>query len=1113
MPLKRNLTKKDCIEWAENKIKNPNNPKNPISGYKIEKNKIVYNEIEKKCKDILNKQSPILLSPKSPNGSSPKSPSRSSTGSVSRSSPKSPNISSPKSFIKSPTTIMQNTTIHNTLYYPSLEDEHFQERINELYGLYTANKNKTIHDKKELMDMSLKLCGDFEKTLYQYFVSNYIASNTPYNGVLLYHGVGVGKTCSAITLAEGFLQMHKKYEEPKIWVIIPASLKPGFTEQIFNLLHFNDFSYLANQCTGELYIKLSQLLKENGKDKARTKIKKLINSRYKFFTYEIFADFVEKEYINKNKSVDDKVIIIDEAHNIRSSSSSEEEKRIHRVLVHIAKTGNDNKIVMLSATPMYNEPEDIFDLLQILVLNDKRNLLEDISGLRFYDNNEVNPIIANLIKGLSKNYISYIKGKNPFTFAIKLSAKDYVDNVQFLLKEPKYDILNKPIIGEKKWLSKIDDGIVVSKLSSSQSNFLAKSDLSNQFNTLAQMNIVYENDVGKKGFYTFFSEIEKNESNSLVLKYNKNYIDALLPDENNLGKYSGKFLNICNIIKKTNGILVIYSNYIWNGIIPIAICLEHMGFSREGSSNLLKNPNIIKNQPHYKNIKVPKYCILSSENSDVMGSSSIDNLIKIINSDDNINGERIKVILMTPVASEGLSFFNVREMHIVEPWYHFNKLMQVIGRGIRNCRHQSLPIEDRNVTVFMHASFDGGDKETPDIHAYRIAANKYIQSTHIETIIMNNAIDCSLMKNLNYFPQSIFELGKIDINTSQQINITYQLGDNKSKEPTCKYITTKQPSQIFRKDKHLHFITFISKKIRKILLGKIDNGISHVDIDYLLDEINFDHNLIYQSINSMVYPNIVIDGYILAHHDNGIHIIKNDNVNYKKIKLTGNIIKEENVVSVKKSNNLQKIVNREKGMELSIFDLYMHLTPKYFEQIVKSIISQNKDDVYDDFLLECLYSSGILIKRTELPTIKNATVVEYIGYIDIFDIHEFSGYVYQNNTYRNLVEYEKKTLMEKRQQYLKYPDNMQNEKLVWGIITPVKKKDGTISNIFKILSIGPGEKTGMNCSSYSIAQQKNILSGFKNGNHSNNKNENCKQIALELMKNKRLAFLPLYKPR
>ena len=106
---------------------------------------------------------------------------------------------------------------------------------------------------------------------------------------------------------------------------------------------------------------------------------------------------------------------------------------------------------------------------------------------------------------------------------------------------------------------------------------------------------------------------------------------------------------------------------------------------------------------------------------------------------------------MTPVAGEGLSFYNTREIHLIEPWYHFNRSDQIVGRGIRNCRHNKLNIENRNVSVFMHASVnDDENRESIDINAFRISTRKYIESKKIDKIIMDNAVDCYLMKNINY---------------------------------------------------------------------------------------------------------------------------------------------------------------------------------------------------------------------------------------------------------------------------------------------------------------------------------------------------------------------------
>jgi len=239
-------------------------------------------------------------------------------------------------------------------------------------------------------------------------------------------------------------------------------------------------------------------------------------------------------------------------------------------------------------------------------------------------------------------------------------------------------------------------------------------------------------------------------------------MNALMPDEEHLGKYSGKFLNICKYIKQSKGIVIIYSRYRWSGIIPLAICLEHLGFSREGANNILDKVDIIKNPAKYDGIKTPKYCILSSENKDIMGATTIDTLISKINHPENIYGSQVKVILITPVASEGLSFYNAREIHLIEPWYHFNRAVQIIGRGIRNCRHQQLSFAERNVTVFMHASVnDDKNKESIDLHALRISTRKYAESAEIDTVINSNSIDCILMKNINYFPKRLFQLGKV----------------------------------------------------------------------------------------------------------------------------------------------------------------------------------------------------------------------------------------------------------------------------------------------------------------------------------------------------------------
>ena len=67
----------------------------------------------------------------------------------------------------------------------------------------------------------------------------------------------------------------------------------------------------------------------------------------------------------------------------------------------------------------------------------------------------------------------------------------------------------------------------------------------------------------------------------------------------------------------------------------------------------------------------------------------------------NSDGSIVKFILGTKAASEGINIYNVREIHIFDPWYHLNRVEQINGRGIRNCSHKFLELKNRNVTIYM----------------------------------------------------------------------------------------------------------------------------------------------------------------------------------------------------------------------------------------------------------------------------------------------------------------------------------------------------------------------------------------------------------------------------
>ncbi|WP_396189519.1 hypothetical protein, partial [Flavobacterium sp.] len=308
--LKRPLTKEDCEKWFKNKRKNP------ISDYTLKEDSPILKEVARQCDIILKDDNKKVSSPKKKD-----SPINNVINHVSESFgiPPIPNISN-----KSKQESLHSHNSEIKLHYPDVNDRKFAQKISELkeFNIHTVPKYDDVLSIDDFNNISNQLCNKFEKSYYQHFVSQYISNRTPYRSILLYHSVGVGKTCSAITLAESFLIPHNMYDEPKIWVILPFALKTNFRDQIFNIDGL-PYDLLSNQCTGDTYIKLMNITQGSleNKDKLKGHIKKFINSRYRIFTYDAFAKFIDAEY--KDKIVKDRVIIIDEVHNIRSTDKDD----------------------------------------------------------------------------------------------------------------------------------------------------------------------------------------------------------------------------------------------------------------------------------------------------------------------------------------------------------------------------------------------------------------------------------------------------------------------------------------------------------------------------------------------------------------------------------------------------------------------------------------------------------------------------------------------------------------------------------------------------------------------------------------------------------------------
>jgi hypothetical protein len=734
--------------------------------------------------------------------------------------------------------------------YPSLNDPLFNVKISNKKEFNDVKYDETIYNVEEQSDI---LCNsEFELSPHQLFVRNFLSFQTPYNSLLLYHGLGTGKTCSAIGVAEEMRDYMKQMGiSKKIIVVASPNVQENFKLQLFDDRKLKEIDGLWNlrACTGNRFLKEINPMNMKGlsKEKIVTQIKRIINDYYSFMGYIEFANYIEKIY-KVDEDVDDlrkkilmkerlkkefsgSLIIIDEVHNIRNTDDNKD-KRVSSELIKLVENVDNLRLLLLSATPMYNSYKEIVWLINLMCMNDRRSLIKtsDIfnSDGSFVKDSNGKEVGKELLERKSIGYISFVKGDNPYIFPFRIWPKDFspetsIKNEDFIY--PRFQLNNKPIIER---INMIDINIVdIGDYQEIGYKYIMETirgdekSLENMESIgysllqrpIQALNMIYPNErfdrlINGEDITIDISEIVGSGGLNNIMKFKettsppqkkeyeyKSDTYGRVFSQQEIGKYSGKIKNICQSILKSKGIVLIYSEYIDGGLVPISLALEEMGFTRYGNtSSLFKTPPTRQiDAIHFKpSNEIPdgnkfypaKYTMITGDKY-----FSPDNLgdIKAVTSLNNINGERVKVVLISQAGAEGIDFKFIRQIHIMEPWYNMNRIEQIIGRGVRNCSHKDLPFNMRNVMIFLYGTrFLDYDKESADLYIYRYAERKAIQIGIVSRVLKENAIDCLLNNTgMNYSVERIGQNTNIELSNRKVIE--YQIGE-KSYDVTCDYM-------------------------------------------------------------------------------------------------------------------------------------------------------------------------------------------------------------------------------------------------------------------------------------------------------------------------------------
>ena len=738
--------------------------------------------------------------------------------------------------------IIENKVDTSSLH-PHLDDPNFSKKITlkkQFNDLKIEEKKR--EDIENIEQVSTNMCNpniDFELEPHQMFIRNFLSSETPYNGLLLFHGLGTGKTCSSISVCEDMRTYYKQMgNKKKIIIVASPVVQENYKLQLFDKRRLKNVNGIwnINSCTGNKFIK--EINPMNIKDLPRNKvisyIDKIIRESYRFMGYTQFANSINniieravgnsknQDKIKKRKSYairkafSNRLLVIDEVHNIRSTKISDNKnlRRTTQNMLDLVTYAENMKLLLLTATPMFNSASEIIWITNLLNLNDKRfpinqNEVFD-TNLELKKNSNNENIGEELLIQKLTGYVSYVSGENPFKFPFKIMPSDYNNEKSLkLMTEKGWKYPEKQINGADTPSITIQHlDLTMTKLSREQNkgyDYVVKKEKDKypilndpksgiQYTVIdglqQSLNIIYpvtdeemEKNIDSKALYgktglgrIMTYDIDEKQKN---FQYTQNTINnygrifsSKDGDDSPLKKYSSKIYSIINTIKKSEGIVLIYSNYINGGCIPIALALEEIGIRRYGD-----NQKSLFSNPPVSDYKIPgtdynaKYVMITGD-PNYSGTASNKKELKACTDSDNVKGEKVKVIIISKAGTEGLDFKNIRQVHILEPWFNLNRADQTIGRAVRNKSHCDLPFKERTVQVFLYGTeLQDNNIEAIDLYVYRLAEYKSIKIGKVSKILKENSVDCIINKNQKQmFKDKLNKNVKLLLSTKEEID-------------------------------------------------------------------------------------------------------------------------------------------------------------------------------------------------------------------------------------------------------------------------------------------------------------------------------------------------------
>ena len=660
---------------------------------------------------------------------------------------------------------------------------------------------KPLHHEAATLRCDSIRTGAFARFTHQKILTDYLTIQSPYRGLLVYHGLGSGKTCSSIAIAEGLMKAY-----PRVFVLTPASLETNYRKDFAKCSEtYSRLRHWVRQ--GKQWVTEDappnyEDLTPSDKREVDALLKKQIEKTFRFVHYNgLTSSNLSKHFPGDGNPLNDTVVVIDEVHrfiSIITNALAVAKKTATLTLYTWLLEARNCRIVALSGTPINNRPHELgvlFNMLRGLtttwtMTGKEADLPKEVMPtLNYVD--EGPPLVVTRTPDhfISEYEIKKVDGANKpvrvgvtrtnekqmddeaFTRALKtvygqvdVAVHKALPDTRIEFEALSEDTFKRRILGLVSYfpdltglmpqLNEADiHRIPMSKTQLGIYATIRNTELEHKSSYLpasrAACNFVYPDTVQRPKS----SRPDADEDDEVVDADFDRALAAVIREmkaagvfTKDLNVYSPKFQRMMDIISGTEALQLVYSSFLNNeGLVLFAAVLDTHGYEELRLKKVDGEWTVTA--PSAK----PKYIMytgkLDDEEREVLRNIFNQDWAGVPLSDASLAEAKkmnVQLFLVTSAGAEGISLMDVKHVHLMEPFWTPQRFEQVVGRARRICSHREGTQGGVTPHIYIMTGKTKREDITTDERIFESANEKLKVNAKWLQYVKDTSIECNL---------------------------------------------------------------------------------------------------------------------------------------------------------------------------------------------------------------------------------------------------------------------------------------------------------------------------------------------------------------------------------